>query len=191
MVQAEWADKLGTSRMPVRDAFLRLQSEGILTAADKGAAMVALLSEQDIRDAYELNAFAASIAAQRAALNMTRTSADALESIHAKFACAVENGDVARALDTNHGFHRLVNLQSNSPRLVSVLKLLSASLPHVGTRTLPSWRARSVESHALILEALLEGSRGAERARGLMQSHIMEAADVVVAHLRKRGFWSD
>jgi DNA-binding GntR family transcriptional regulator len=187
MVQSDWADRLGTSRMPVRDAFLRLQSEGLITAFENGIAHVADLSEEDIADAYTLNSVAAGMAAQRAAQRMSDETVEELRRLHAEFKSSVERNDVERATRANNAFHRLLTVESGSPRLIGMMRVLSAGTPHVGTRELPSWRERSVVSHEAILAAVV--ARDAESAARLMREHVLEAASVVIGYLRGRGFW--
>lgn len=187
MVQSEWADHLGISRMPVRDAFLQLQSEGILTASQNGVAHVASLSEADIRDAYEICAFAVSISAARAATRMGRSARDELERVHATYVEAVASDNRDELFAANERFHRILNVESRSPRLIAMLRMLSAGLPHVGTREIGDWRRRSVVSHEQILQALRDDKP--ELVGELMRAHVLEAADVVTQYLRDQGFW--
>ena len=56
LVESELADRLGVSRTPVREAFLRLQAEGLLAAEPRCTRVVA---EPDIRNAPSLRAFTA------------------------------------------------------------------------------------------------------------------------------------
>ncbi|HEX3930526.1 MAG TPA: GntR family transcriptional regulator [Nocardioides sp.] len=188
MVQSDWAARLGTSRMPVRDALLRLQSEGLITAFENGIAHVADLSEEDIVDAYTLSSMAAGIAAQRAAERMAPERVDHLAALHQEFAAAVERDDVDAATLANNAFHRLLTVESRSPRLIGMMRVLSAGTPHVGTRELPSWRRRSVISHELILAAVV--AHDGDLVAKLMSEHVLEAAEVVSGYLRSRGFWS-
>jgi DNA-binding GntR family transcriptional regulator len=188
MVQSDWAERLGTSRMPVRDAFLRLQSEGLITAFENGIAHVADLSEEDIADAYTLSSVAAGMAARRAATRMSDETIDELRRLHEQFRSAVKRDDVESATTANNAFHRLLTVESHSPRLIGMIRVLSSGTPHVGTRELPSWRKRSVVSHEQILKAVI--ARDTESVARLMSEHVLEAAPVVIEYLRSRGFWS-
>ena len=189
MVQSEWAERLGTSRMPVRDAILRLQSEGLIVSFASGIAQVAALSEEDIRDAYVLNSVAAGMAAKRAAERMSEETIKQLRALQATFEEAVGRDDVATAQKANNGFHRMLTVESHSPRLIGMIRILSSATPHVGTRQLPRWRERSVAVHGEILEAVEK--RQGDVVERLMSEHVLEAADVVIAYLRERGFWSE
>jgi DNA-binding GntR family transcriptional regulator len=79
-------------------------------------------------------------------------------------------------------------VESHSPRLIGMIRVLSSGTPHVGTRELPSWRKRSVVSHEQILKAVI--ARDTESVARLMSEHVLEAAPVVIEYLRSRGFWS-
>jgi DNA-binding GntR family transcriptional regulator len=79
-------------------------------------------------------------------------------------------------------------VESRSPRLIGMMRVLSAGTPHVGTRELPSWRERSVVSHEAILAAVV--ARDADSVATLMSEHVIEAASVVIDYLRGRGFWT-
>ena len=189
MVQSEWGNRLGTSRMPVRDAFLRLQSEGLITSFANGIAHVADLSEEDIADAYTLSAAAAGIAAQRAAERMSEEKVEELKKYHLAFLDAIARDDIDAAGSANNGFHRILTVESRSPRLIGLMRILSPSTPHVGTRELPSWRERSAVTHEQILEAVT--ARDGASVERLMREHVLEASDVVVGLLRKRGYWDE
>ncbi len=69
LVQEVLADQMDVSRTPVREALLRLESEGILESSDRGGFMVRSLDVGEIRGTYELRAavegFAARLAAER------------------------------------------------------------------------------------------------------------------------------
>ena len=187
--QNDWAKRLGTSRMPVRDAFIRLQSEGLITVQDNGIAHVADLSEEDISDAYQLNALAAGIAAQRSAERMSQAAIDELARLHDAFSAAVAKDEVDAATTANNAFHRMLTVESRSPRLIGMMRVLSAGTPHVGTRELSSWRNRSMVSHGRILAAIV--AKDPKTVGELMREHVLEASDVIIEYLRSRGFWSD
>lgn len=187
LVQTEWAEQLGTSRMPVRDAFLRLQAEGMLVPAENGVARVVALSEVDIRDGYELTAFACGIATTRAAEIMPAEALDRLQNMHEAYVAALLREDLEVVYEQNHAFHRLINVHSGSPRLLVMLRTLTAGLPRVGTRWVAGWRERTVETHERVLAALRV--RDGDTAAELRRRHIFEAADLAVDYLRAHGYW--
>ena len=92
IVQSEWAERLGVSRMPVRDAVNQLCTEGILVQQQSGQVFAAQIDPDDIRDGYYLNAVLASMAARRAA---TRISEDELAELKLRVHACFEAGALA------------------------------------------------------------------------------------------------
>lgn len=66
VTEGQVADALAISRTPVREAFLRLEAEGLLRLYPRRGAMVAELTEQDVADVLELRELIESYAAWRA-----------------------------------------------------------------------------------------------------------------------------
>lgn len=188
IVQEEWAQRLGVSRMPVRDAVTRLASEGLVEISSSNEATVASLSQEDIEDAYLLNAIVTGIAAERAALRMTEERYEELLDAHTKMIEAVARKDLDEAERFNWLFHRLLNRASDSPRLVTFLRTLSAGVPHFAVRTIEHYAETALEYHSKILVALRE--RNGREARALMESHVLDAGELATRRLRRTGFWS-
>src|ERR1700744_3435793 len=135
VVQDEWAQRLGVSRMPVRDAVFRLEAEGLVTiSASKGTTTVAELSETDVEDAYEITAVAAAVAASRAAQRLTVEELAGLRRVHQRLVTAVANQDANAAQECHVKFHRRINRGSGSARLRSLIRTVSAGVPHFSIR---------------------------------------------------------
>ncbi|MDH5294672.1 MAG: GntR family transcriptional regulator, partial [Acidimicrobiia bacterium] len=84
LVQEVLAEEMDVSRTPVREALLRLESEGILAASDRGGFLVRSLDLAEVQATYELRAavegYAARLVAERgdpAAVGMIRTAIEA------------------------------------------------------------------------------------------------------------------
>lgn len=86
LVDVELARTYGTSRMPVRDALMRLTNEGYLVGTTRGFT-VPQLSDQDVRDIFQvrrqLEPYAAGCAARDLATDAERQLAAALDDARA------------------------------------------------------------------------------------------------------------
>jgi len=183
--QAQWADRVGVSRMPVRDAINQLCAEGILVQNENGFATVAKVDPVDVRDGYELTAIVASMAARRAAQRIRESEIAELEAIHAGMREAVESRDNARALRLNWAFHSAINRAARSPRLTAALRNLATSMPHgAAFELLPDWPEQARKDHEALLDALRR--RDGERAAKLMREHIITGSTPVIEHLEQR-----
>ena len=93
LVDNEIAEEFGTSRMPVRDALLRLVNEGYLVGTTRGF-VAPRLSLQDVREIFEVRRMLEPEAIANAATNMTLETAAALTAAlqHAREAAMNKDG---------------------------------------------------------------------------------------------------
>lgn len=181
IVQSEWAERLGVSRMPVRDAINQLASEGVLSQGESGMALVSKTDPADIRDGYYLNAVVSSLAAGRAAQHITDAEIDELQTTEDSLVKAIADKDFEQASRLNWSFHRSINLASRSPRLIAVLKLLSTSIPHSAFQRLEDWPNRAAQDHDRILAVLR--ARDSDQAQRLMLEHVQAGSQPMLAEL--------
>lgn len=184
LVQSEWAHRLQVSRMPVRDALNQLATEGAVLQSRNGAAVVAHIDPQDIRDGYELTNIISSFAASRAASRITGDELSDLQEIHQELAQAVASGELGAASGLNWEFHRMVNRAARSTRLNALLRQLSSSIPHAAFELVDRWPTRALTDHGQILKALED--RDEEGAAELMYRHIEDGSKHMIAMLEER-----
>jgi DNA-binding GntR family transcriptional regulator len=84
----------------------------------------------------------------------------------------------------NQSFHRAINLKCGNERLIQLLR------QHVQFTTywflvlsVPGRIPKNIEEHAAVIDAFSE--REEEKARQLMERHIMGAGEYLVEHLQK------
>ncbi len=182
--QDEVSAVLGMSRLPVREALIELAQESLIDAVPRRGAFVAQLEPTDIIDHYRIFGLIAGLAASRAATSLSDEQLRALRRIQESFESATDPEDMAY---WNHEFHKTINAAGGSRRLVSVLALLSRSLPVRYFEFAPNWAAVSAGHHARILAAL--EARDAHEAQRLMEHHVAESGDVAVEILQEMGYW--
>jgi DNA-binding GntR family transcriptional regulator len=182
--QEEISAALGISRLPVREALIELANEGLVDAVPRRGAFVASLERADIVDHYRVFGLVAGLAASRAATSLTDADLVELRAIHESFTAAT---DADTQASWNHEFHRRINRAGGSRRLVSVLALLSRSLPVRYFEFVPGWAETSARHHARILTALEQ--RDAHEAQRLMEHHVTESGELAVGILQEMGYW--
>lgn len=187
IVQSEWAERLGVSRMPVRDAVNQLCTEGILVQRQSGQVFAAHIDPDDTRDGYYLNAVLASMAARRAATRITEDQLAELRVIHTRLGEAAGIGDRAEASRLNWAFHRAVNRAANSARLTALLRMTATAVPHSAFEMIDEWPDLAQADHARIIDAL--AAHDGDDAAWIMQRHIKAGAEPMLTELRQR--WSD
>ena len=182
--QDEISDALGISRLPVREALIELANEGLVDAVPRRGAFVASLERADIVDHYRIFGLVAGLAASRAATSLTAAELVELRAVHESFAAAT---DADAQASWNHEFHRRINRAGGSRRLVSVLALLSRSLPVRYFEFVPGWAEASARHHERILAALEQ--RDAHEAQRVMEHHVTESGELAVGILQEMGYW--
>ncbi|MBT9291530.1 GntR family transcriptional regulator [Prosthecodimorpha staleyi] len=103
LVDVELARGYGLSRMPVRDALLRLVAEGYLVGTTRGFKVPALAS-QDVRDIFEIRRLLEPQAAASAAGAMSDEALEALGAAHAECRRAHGTDDIDAMIVSNMAF---------------------------------------------------------------------------------------
>ncbi len=184
IVQAEWADRLGVSRMPVRDAINGLCLEGMLVQNSAGSAEVAPIDLEGLEDVFELNAITTALCARRAASRITPEEIAAAEDLNEEMGRAIGEGRLQDASELNWRFHRAVNIAARAPQLLALLRILARSTPHGSFEIIPEWPAQAYDDHKLILDALRV--RDGERAASITRQHVLATAKPLLQRLAKR-----
>jgi len=102
------AVKLGVSKTPIREAFLRLKTEGLVEIQPQRGTFVFDMTAQEVRDLGELREVL-EIAAVRYAIRRRATAlADALDEAVASMRDAFKNTDVLRFRMIDDAFHKRI-----------------------------------------------------------------------------------
>jgi DNA-binding GntR family transcriptional regulator len=186
--QAELARLLGVSTMPVREALLRLSSEGFVEMVPNKSFTVVRTSRQDIHDVYAVHAVLAGELTRRACRNATPELVDnltraALECTHAVTHHDEEGGDRA-----NWSFHRLINEAAQAPKLAILLRSTVRFIPNSFYSLVPAWAQVSDVGHRKILTAIETGE--ADAACEAAHEHVLEAGQLLISSFSTSGYWT-
>jgi DNA-binding GntR family transcriptional regulator len=170
--QRDLAQRFAVSQTPVREAMRRLESEGLLTCDTHRGFTVAAPDDGRIEENFQIRAALESLGASLAARRIDTSGLARLHDLNDKMRVLAED-DPAYA-ELNREFHFTVYSCAGSPLLLSLMRLLWASL-HGGPRVART-HAESARQHAEILAALAAGDAAAASAR--TYEHIMGALPV-------------
>lgn len=168
ITQEEIAKILNVSRMPVREAFYALEREGLLHTQQNRRVIVKGVTEEDIKDHYDIRAMLEGEAAAKAA--RLATDLKDLEEINKEIEKAVQARNTDEYIVANEHFHRTIWKLSNSVRLQSFLDQLWSGLPPHLAEMVTEQMGKAHSEHQDILEAFR--NRDEHAARELMMSHI-------------------
>jgi DNA-binding GntR family transcriptional regulator len=167
--QRDLAQRFAVSQTPVREAMRRLESEGLLTCDTHRGFTVAASDDGRIEENFQIRAALESLGASLAARKIDAEGLARLRDLNDKMRLLADD-DPAYA-ELNRQFHFTVYSCARSPLLLSLMRLLWASL-HGGPRVRRS-HAESARQHDEILRALAEGDAAAASER--TYRHIMDA----------------
>lgn len=188
--QVLMAERLGVSRLPIREALRHLTAEGLVTHEPNVGYTVARLQQSDFDQIYLMRA-----ALEPEVLrSLPRFAEDALDEVSRAAALVVEaadRGDVLAMRLHNHAFHFAVFDRSPLSLVVAeVRRLWTLAMPyHAAYLYDPAARERVVAEHDQMIDALArhdneglvalmnEHRRGGETSTGMMLRAARTAAD--------------
>jgi DNA-binding GntR family transcriptional regulator len=178
------AETLGVSRLPVREALIALDREGLVVTVPRKGSYVQQLDRDDIIDHYQLFGQVAGLAAARACARMSDDEVAELENLHLSMQAAK---NVAEQERLNRELHRLINTRSGSQRITSMVKLLSSSLPMPYADFPTAWLGEADRQHQEIIDAFRR--RDTLAAQRAMEQHIVASGRHAVDVLDSMGFF--
>jgi DNA-binding GntR family transcriptional regulator len=173
-------EALDMSATPVREAILRLVTEGFLILEPRRGFIVAPLREEDLRDLWQIHAYVAGELAAKAAERADPSVFIAAKSIQNDMFEAASRNDHESVEKLNFEIHRLINHAADSAKLQIFLRLALKYVPSLFTDSIPGWVDASLQDHVEILQAL--EARDSEWARRSMRKHIQHAEELFLAH---------
>lgn len=118
------AERLGISRVPLREALKILEGEGQVTYRPHRGYLVTDLSLEDLSEVYRIRELLESEAARVAANRMRDDDLDRIVAAQDEFEKAHEVGDLTMLTSTNRTFHFALLEAANMPRLVRLVRVL-------------------------------------------------------------------
>lgn len=153
LVQADIADQLGVSRMPVREALKTLEMEGLVSLEPHKGAVVNSLTMEDINEIYELRTILEPFTLEKSMPNLTLEDTVKLENLHKKMLATT---DVETYVDLNNQFHNISLSGSKSKRLHGLMARVSHGIAKDTPYVIPDQIEKSNIEHSKILEAIRE-----------------------------------
>jgi DNA-binding GntR family transcriptional regulator len=170
--EAALAEKLGVSKTPLREAFARLEQEGLVETTSFKGAVVTGYSERDLKEIYELRALLEGAAARSAAERADDATLRALRDVLDRSRALRDAGELVGLAELLGRFDVIVYSQVTNDRIGGLIDNLRAHLTRIGrlTEDIPGRVEASVEEHAAIVDAIL--ARNPDEAERLMRVHI-------------------
>jgi DNA-binding GntR family transcriptional regulator len=170
--EGEIAAGVGLSRTPVREAFLRLESEGLLRLYPKRGALVVPVSAAEVRHVMETRLLVERFCVERALPASAALQTALGESLLEQDRLVVERR-AAAFVEADREFHRLFVAAADNPILLALHDSLRDRQSRMGLAAIArdGARARSiVAEHRDLVAAVLDDD--AARALGVLTHHL-------------------
>ncbi len=162
------AEEFLTSHVPVREAFRRLEAQGLAISEPRRGVRVASFEIDEIREVAEMRAALEVLALRNAAPHLTRAILNEAEQATniADRSLNVRDWEAA-----NRQFHKLIIEPCGMPRLLAAIDDLHAASARFLFATWRSdWEARTDHDHRAILTALHQGD--VDSAATILARHV-------------------
>ncbi|MGJ5620955.1 GntR family transcriptional regulator [Sulfitobacter sp. MF3-043] len=179
--EKSFADRLGVSRTPVREAIGQLISEGLATRSTGGTPMVSSISLSEIMEILHVRSLLECEAARKAAIS--NASTDDLAKLRTQFAGfltgARPSAAVHSALDTQ--LHMAIARMAGSKLLAELIEGLKIKTLMYDQGSIPDRFEPGCQEHLAIIDAVMDKSP--DRALAAMKLHLGKVRESIISHI--------
>ena len=191
ITEGEVSTGVGVSRTPVREAFLRLESEGLLRLYPKRGALVTPISVGQVESVMETR-----LVIERHALAKVIALGSApkaeMEQALARQVRFAARDDPRAFVEADREFHRLYVAAAANPILLALYDSLRDQQSRMGLSAIARDERRTaliLEEHTRLVAAL--GRRDVADASAIIDAHLSETLRLLLSHPVAVGFRAD
>lgn len=179
--QEAFATEFGVSRIPIREALLQLEAEGLVRSLPHRGAVVSSLSVSEISELFELRALLEPRLLKLSAKHLSTDDFSTLDAILQQYSNELHAGNPARWGELNTELHLLLMSRADQPR---TLQIVIGLLQHTDRYTrlqltlTPDSLIRAEHEHAELVALCRNGQH--EEAAALLESHVRHAGRALV-----------
>jgi len=181
LMQDHIAEEFQASHVPVREAFRKLEAQGLVVSKPRCGVRVSDLDPAVVGEVTEMRAAMESLALSHALPRLREADLDAARQ-------ALVEGEASDQIAVweaaNRRFHLAITSPCAMPRLMASISDLHRSDARFlfATWKQLDWQPRSATEHRAILDAVIRRDGGG--ARALLEAHVREAGRALVERLR-------
>jgi GntR family transcriptional regulator, rspAB operon transcriptional repressor len=174
LIETKIADRIGTSRTPVREALHSLELEKLITSIPSVGYVVKPISEEDVSQICEIRALIEGLAARWAIQKEHKKLIKDLAKNIATAEIEAEQGNVKVFVELDGQFHEIISKHSGSERLLELTQTLR--------RHMLRYRAQSIVLKDVVLRAI-DGHKGILKA--IETGDIQKVNEAITYHLEQ------
>lgn len=186
LMEITLANKLGVSRTPIREAIRKLELEGLVHMIPRKGAVVASISEKDMRDVLEVRITLEELAVKLAVKNMTEEDIAMLKKAGQAFENAVISRDIVNIVEADVAFHDIIYNKTENNRLIQIISNLREQMYRYRLEYVKDARTHSIliSEHNDIIACLAK--KDVEAAKAAVREHITNQERGIVRAINDR-----
>jgi DNA-binding GntR family transcriptional regulator len=182
LVEREIAEKLGISRVPVREALIQLKNMGLVRDLKRNVKVIAEISEKDIEELYKIKTMIEIHALCETSSLEKQMYVEELDEILAKMENGLNDADVELYRKLNNRFHETIVRSAENDRLYEIYRNTVTQIRWCQKYTLFSPRLRqSFLEHKKIARFCKD--KQLEKLREILTLHNMQALERIQSSL--------
>ena len=180
--QEDLASRFGVSRLPVRDALVRLEAQGLVEVFPNRGAFVIALSADEVREVYEMRILLEGDMIERAVRRMTPDDWRTIDGARSE---AAHHANGPEWTQSDWRFHRALYEPAARPRQLAMIETLRGTVARywAADTALPIRKTELLADHDAIVEACR--ARASVAARRRLEEHHRRASELVLARLEE------
>ena len=190
LMQNQVAENLRASRTPVREAFRRLEQDGLVERVPQGGVRVTRLDMEAIQEVFGIRNVLEAYAVELACGRITKDEIDSLKRLVSQAGELLASAElgretkIKRLFELNSQFHDIIYRASGNSYLMGMinsLRFIVGRLRLLGLRADSTW-SRAWDEHAQLI-GLLE-RKDKESAARLLKAHLVNAVSDVLMGMK-------
>jgi DNA-binding GntR family transcriptional regulator len=176
--EIQLAGVFGRSRTPIREAILKLESEGLAARFPRRGLVVAQITREEVLEVYAVREVLDGLSARLAALGTLPTELDRLVWLNDRLRAAADHGDANGMIQLNIEFHEAIGQSSRNSLLQEFMRRIHEWVRRFEDTTMsfPGRGLEAVAEHETLIDAIR--AHDAEAAERIARAHMNRARQI-------------
>lgn len=185
LMEIHLSNQLGVSRTPIREAIRKLELEGLVVMTPRKGAIVASITEEDLKEVLEVRVVLEMLAMELACKKINGEQMDGLKRALKEFQDVIDLDDPNKIASKDEAFHDCIYQATGNSKLMNLLNNLREQMYRYRVEYIKDISSRHslVEEHILMIEALEK--RDIASGTSVIKTHILNQQERIIQNLRK------
>ena len=185
LMEIHLAERLGVSRTPIREAIRKLELEGLVVMIPRRGAVVASITEKDLKNVLEVRRTLEILAVEVACERITPELLEELKKAGEEFRRQTDTEDVTALAAADVRFHEIIYEATDNARLIHILNNLREQMYRYRLEYLKDKKTheRLDKEHWRIYDGIRRGDK--EAVAAVVCEHIDNQEQAILTDIRE------